>query len=100
MGECFENLLEYTLATPFLEAAMARRGRGIPSRQIFPSGTRAHDPENAIQEATASKARASFAVGAFGGNRDKGLDGLPLLVGEIHRLDSSCGIEPSLPFLR
>jgi hypothetical protein len=79
-----QNMLEDALTYPTLEAPMAGLVRWIPVGQIGPLGTRAQNPEDAIEHLAAAPPRASSSVCTARHLPNQRLYYLPLLVRQVH----------------
>lgn len=63
---------------------MAGAARGIPLRQVFPGGTRAKNPQDAVEHRAGILRRPARPTRTRSAFRDESGNPLPLLVGKVH----------------
>ncbi len=104
LGDSRQHAVQRPVLDPSLVASMARLVRRVPARKVGPRGARAQDPEHGVEYVALISIRSSAlwtgSVSLVLG--EERLDGVPLLVGQVHddrRSNSRAHVDP-LPGFR
>ena len=81
-----QDLLKRPVTAPLLKSSMTGLVGRIPARKIFPGGSRAKNPQHAIEHVAWIPPGPSPAVRSLLRLRKKRLDELPLFFGEVHAI--------------
>lgn len=85
VGQGSEDLFEYSLLHPVLEAPVTGRLRAVAPGQVFPLGSGAQYPEHAIEQFAVVRPGAAAAVCPARRLWYERLKNRPLLISQIHR---------------
>lgn len=81
-----QNPFQGSVPTPLLKSSVTGLIGRIPARKIFPRGSRAENPQDAVQHITWIAPWPTPAIRSLLWLRKKRLDELPLFFGEIHAI--------------
>ena len=81
-----QNFLESPIPAPLLKSSVTSLIGRMPTRKIFPGGSRAENPQDAVQDIAWITPGPTPAIRSLLWLRKKRLDELPLFFGEVHAI--------------